>query len=347
MDNKRDLLDMELNQMKEFMLELGSKPYHAAQIMKWIYSGVTDFNQMTDLSKELRTELTEHAVVGTLQLKNVSESKIDGTVKCLFEVQGGDSIESVLMEYTYGMAACISSQVGCRMGCAFCASSGAAFSRNLSAGEMMEQVLQLGRIIGKRIGNIVIMGIGEPFDNYDNLIRFLKIIGSKESLNIGYRHITISTCGLAPGIIKLANEGIPVNLSISLHAPNDSIRSKIMPINRKYAIDKVIETCKIYLTETKRRITFEYILIDGLNDSEQHAAELSGLLKGLMCHVNLIPYNEVEGVLFRTSPQHNVNQFKAILETAGITATVRRRLGDDIEAACGQLRRRKLKDGEW
>ncbi len=347
MDNKKHLLDMEHSRIEEFLTELGEKPFHAAQIMKWMYKGVAEFEQMTDLSKELREKLEEQASIGVLKLKNESRSSQDNTVKYLFEVPGGDSVESVLMDYHHGAAACISSQVGCKMGCAFCASSGAAFSRNLCAGEMVEQVLKLGQLSGQRIASVVVMGIGEPLDNYENLLRFLRIINSKKGLNIGYRHITISTCGLVPMIEKLSNEGIPVNLSISLHASNDSTRSKIMPINKMYAIDNLIEVCKIYLARTSRRITFEYILIDGLNDSVKDASELAERLKGLICHVNLIPYNAVEGAAFKSSSMHTVQHFKKVLETSGIPTTVRRRLGDDIEAACGQLRRRDLRNGEW
>lgn len=346
MSDKKNLLDMEQSQMEKFLINLGEKPFHAGQIMQWIYKGAAEFGQMSDLSKGLREKLNEHAAIGVLKLKNESRSASDNTIKYLFEVPGGDSVESVLMDYHHGAAACISSQVGCKMGCAFCASSRVAFSRNLSAGEMTEQVLKLEQLSGRRIGSVVVMGIGEPLDNYDNLLRFLRIINSEKGLNIGYRHLTVSTCGLVPMIERFSNEGIPVNLSVSLHASNDSIRSKLMPINKMYAIDKLIEVCKIYLARTGRRITFEYILIDGLNDSDRDASELAARLRGLICHVNLIPYNEVDGVDFKTSPAKKVQHFKRLLEASGIPATVRRKLGDDIEAACGQLRRRDLKNGE-
>lgn len=346
MSDKKNLLDMEQSQMEKFLINLGEKTFHAGQIMQWIYKGAAEFGQMSDLSKGLREKLNEHAAIGVLKLKNESRSASDNTIKYLFEVPGGDSVESVLMDYHHGAAACISSQVGCKMGCAFCASSRVAFSRNLSAGEMTEQVLKLEQLSGRRIGSVVVMGIGEPLDNYDNLLRFLRIINSEKGLNIGYRHLTVSTCGLVPMIERFSNEGIPVNLSVSLHASNDSIRSKLMPINKMYAIDKLIEVCKIYLARTGRRITFEYILIDGLNDSDRDASELAARLRGLICHVNLIPYNEVDGVDFKTSPAKKVQHFKRLLEASGIPATVRRKLGDDIEAACGQLRRRDLKNGE-
>ncbi|HEX3030580.1 MAG TPA: 23S rRNA (adenine(2503)-C(2))-methyltransferase RlmN, partial [Clostridia bacterium] len=257
----------------------------------------------------------------------------------LFSLDDANMVESVLMEYKHGNTACISSQVGCRMGCKFCASTGIGYVRNLSAGEIFDQVLTIQKDTGKRVGNIVIMGIGEPLDNYDNIIKFLKLVNDPEGLNIGYRHISLSTCGLIPEIIRLSKENLPITLSISLHAPNDEIRERIMPINRKYSIDKIIEACKIYTEVTKRRITYEYALISGVNDSRENARELATRIKGMLAHVNLIPVNAIEGADFKKSSRQQIEQFKAVLEHSGIETTVRRELGSDINAACGQLRR--------
>ena len=343
---KINILDLEQTELKEFLQKLGYKTFHAVQITKWIYRGAAGFDTMSDLSKDLREILAEKAEIGALKQKKILESADEGTVKFLFGLPDGNVIESVLMKYHHGPAACISSQIGCKMGCEFCASSKAAFSRNLTAGEMAEQVILMGRYGCERISSVVVMGIGEPLDNYENLVRFLKIINAKDGLNIGYRHITVSTCGLVPQIIRLSKEGLPINLSLSLHASNDSTRSRLMPINGKYSIDKTVEACKIYSEATKRRITFEYALIGGLNDSRTDALELSKRLKGLMCHVNLIHLNEVEGIALKKSSAQKELLFKKVLESAGIPVTVRRKLGDDIEAACGQLRRREIKDGE-
>lgn len=346
MNKKINLLDLEQSELKEFLQKLGYKPFHAGQITKWVYRGATGFDSMSDLSKDMRETLADNAVIGVLKQKKVLESEDDGTVKFLFELPDGNVIESVLMKYHHGPAACISSQIGCKMGCEFCASSKVSFSRNLTAGEMAEQVILMSRFAGERISSVVVMGIGEPLDNYENLVRFLKIINAKGGLNIGYRHITVSTCGLVPEILRLSKEGLPVNLSLSLHASNNSIRGRLMPIGVKYSIDKTVEACKIYSEATKRRITFEYALIGGLNDSRSDALELSKRLKGLMCHVNLMPLNEVEGIALKKSDARNELIFKRVLESAGIPVTIRRKLGDDIEAACGQLRRRELTDGE-
>ncbi|MFZ5989073.1 MAG: 23S rRNA (adenine(2503)-C(2))-methyltransferase RlmN, partial [Bacillota bacterium] len=256
----------------------------------------------------------------------------------------GNIIESVLMKYQHGFSVCISSQVGCKMGCRFCASTGAGFVRSLSAGEMLDQVLTIQNDAGNRVGNIVIMGIGEPLDNYDNMVKFLRLVNHKEGLNVGARHISVSTCGLVPKILKLSEENIPITLSISLHAPNDVIREQIMPINKRYSIDKIVEACKIYTETTNRRITFEYALIDGVNDSKDNAVELARLIRGMLCHVNLIPVNTVSSTGYRKSAREKIQKFKDILESYGIETTVRRELGSDINAACGQLRRSLMDD---
>ncbi len=339
MERKINLMDLDFAELQEFITGLGFEKYRAKQVMQWINSGVESFDGMSNIPKVLREMLGEKAVTGTLGIVHRLESKIDGTVKYVFQLCDDNVIESVLMKYKHGLTACVSSQAGCRMGCSFCASTGAGFSRNLTAGEILGQVVTMQKDCGERIGNIVIMGIGEPFDNYDNVLKFLRLVNSPEGLNVGYRHITISTCGLVPGILKLAEENIPVNLSVSLHAPDDELRSRLMPINRMYSIDKIIEACKIYVKATNRRITFEYAVIAGLNDSEEHAYKLAELIKGLLCHVNLIPVNRVEGTGYNRSSRQNIERFRNNLEKFGINATVRREMGADINAACGQLRK--------
>ncbi|HHW00004.1 MAG TPA: 23S rRNA (adenine(2503)-C(2))-methyltransferase RlmN [Clostridiaceae bacterium] len=339
MENKINLMDLSVDEIEKLLVESGVEKYRALQIFQWVSRGKKDFDEMTNLSKALREKLKERFYIGKLETQHRLVSKIDGTVKYIFRLEDGNIIESVLMHYKHGYTACISSQVGCRMGCKFCASTGLGCERNLTSGEMLDQIITIQNIENVRIGNIVIMGIGEPMDNYDNVIKFLKLVNSKEGLNIGYRHISVSTCGLVPQILKLADEGMPITLSISLHAPNDEIRNMIMPVNRRYSIDKLIEACKIYIMKTKRRITFEYAMISGINDSSENASELAHRIKGMLCHVNLIPVNDVEGVDYRQSDKKRIEKFQEILEQHGIETTVRRELGSDIKAACGQLRR--------
>ena len=343
-------MDLTLPELKDFFIEMGQEKFRAEQVIRWISKGVKDVGEMTDMPKSLKAILNETSYIGKLKILKKLVSGIDGTVKYLFELGDGNAIESVLMEYKHGLTACVSSQVGCRMGCRFCASAAAGFVRNLTPGEVLDQVISIQTDTGRRVGNVVIMGIGEPLDNYGNILKFLKIINLPVGLNIGYRHITISTCGLVPEIIALSEEKMPVNLSISLHAPRDEIRAQIMPIGRKYSIDKIIEACKIYTEATRRRITFEYATIEGLNDSDRDAAELARRIKGLLCHVNLIPVNAVDALekrsaagetrfMFKQSSRQRMERFKSILEGAGIETTIRRELGADINAACGQLRR--------
>ena len=339
---KTDLLSLSIDELIAFLGEKGQQKFRALQIMHWLSNGVKDFDEMTDLSKDLRNILKESAYIEKLQIKEKYQSKIDGTTKYIFELNDGNIIESVMMIYKFGNTACISSQVGCRMGCKFCASTGLGFLRNLSSGEMQEQILAIQRDSGLRIGNVVIMGIGEPLDNYDNVIKFLRSLNLTEGLNIGYRHITISTCGLVPKILELAKEKMPINLSISLHSPNDIKRQKIMPIGKTYSIDKIIEACKIYTETTKRRITFEYALINEFNDTNEDILELVKKIKGMLCHVNLIPLNTVEGVGLRSVSRQKALEFKKQLENFNISVTIRRELGADINAACGQLRRRVI-----
>ncbi|HPT90495.1 MAG TPA: 23S rRNA (adenine(2503)-C(2))-methyltransferase RlmN [Acetivibrio sp.] len=339
MKDKLDLLSMTIEELEALLLETGHKKFHAKQIFQWTHKGIKDIDGMTNLSKELRNQLKEIAYINRLEIVKKLVSNIDGTVKYLFKLIDGSVIESVLMKYQHGYSVCISSQVGCRMGCRFCASTGIGFVRNLAPGEILDQIISIQTDVKQRIGNVVIMGIGEPLDNYDNVVKFLRLVNHKDGLNIGARHISVSTCGLVPKILELSKENIPVTLSISLHAPNDSIRDKIMPVNKRYSIDKLIEACKIYTETTNRRITFEYALIEGVNDSKDNALELAGLLKGMLCHVNLIPVNTVDGAGFRRSSKETIAKFKDILEKYGIETTVRRELGSDINAACGQLRR--------
>lgn len=342
MEQKVDLLDMSIEEIEKFLLDMGKEKFRAKQVFQWIHKGVKDFEEMTNLSKAFRESLRETAYVNRLEIKHRLVSKLDGTAKYLFELQDGNIIESVLMEYKHGITACISSQVGCRMGCRFCASTGVGFMRNLSSGEMLDQILTMQKDSGKRISNIVIMGIGEPLDNYDNAVKFLRLVNHPEGLNIGYRHISVSTCGLVPKMLELSRENMPITLSISLHAPNDEIREKIMPINKKYSIDKILEACKIYTEVTKRRISFEYAMIAGVNDSRDNAGELAKRLKGMLCHVNLIPVNAIPEAEFKKSSRHQLEGFRSILERYGIETTIRRELGSDINAACGQLRRSSI-----
>ncbi len=338
------LPDMDIKELEQLLQSVGQQKFRAKQIFSWIARGARDIDEMTDLSKQLRQDLKLFALVSGLTIRRKLVSSIDGTTKYLLELLDGNIIESVLMAYLHGHTACISSQIGCKMGCSFCASTIAGFRRDLSAGEMLEQILAIQRDSGVRVGNVVIMGIGEPFDNYDQVLKFLRLAHDPEGLNIGYRHMTVSTCGLVPEIIRFSQENMQVNLAISLHAPNDRIRAAIMPIGRKYSIDKIIEACKIYTEKTKRRITFEYALIDGVNDSSENAGELASRLKGLLCHVNVIPVNTVKGVGYRQSDRRHIDEFSKQLMRSGIETTVRRELGADIEAACGQLRRSEMSE---
>jgi len=339
------LPDMDIKELEQFLQDEGQQKFRAKQIFSWIARGVRDIDEMTDLSKQLRQQLKLSAHASGLNIRKKLVSSIDGTVKYLFELLDQNIIEGVLMQYIHGYTACISSQIGCKMGCSFCASTIAGFRRDLTAGEMLEQITAMQNDSGVRVGNVVIMGIGEPFDNYDNVLKFLKLAHDPEGLNIGYRHMTVSTCGLVPQILRFADENMQVNLAISLHAPNDKMRSAIMQVGKKYSIDKIIGACKIYTEKTKRRITFEYALIEGVNDSQENAGELALRLKGLLCHVNLIPVNSVKGVGYRQSDRRHVDDFAGMLMRHGIETTVRRELGADINAACGQLRRSEMSEG--
>jgi len=336
-----NLKELTIEEIKALLLELGEPEYRAKQIFSWLYKGVKNFDEMTNISKTLREKLSEVAYISYPQIEDVYISKIDGTRKYLFKLFDGNFIESVLMKYEHGYTICISSQVGCRMGCSFCASTLGGKVRNLSAGEISDQLLAVQEESGCKISNIVMMGIGEPLDNYDNVMAFIENISNENGLNIGMRHITISTCGLADKIKELADKKLQITLSVSLHASNNIIRSKIMPVNKAYPIEKLMDACDYYINKTNRRISFEYTLISGVNDNIPEAQELSRLLKGKLCHVNLIPVNPVKETGYMRTDRKNVEKFQLYLERKGIPTTIRREMGSDINAACGQLRNEK------
>ena len=337
-----DIKSMTPEELAAFFKELGQPPFRAKQVFRWLYRGVTSFDEMTDLPKALREQLEERCFLTVPKVARKQVSAIDGTIKYLWELADGNCIETVLMRYQHGNTVCVSSQVGCRMGCAFCASTIAGRVRDLTPAEMVDQVLFTQLDSGAHISNIVLMGIGEPLDNFDTVMRFLQLVNHPEGLNIGMRHISLSTCGLTEKIDKLAQLGLQLTLSVSLHAPDDETRSQIMPINRSVGVDKLMDTCRRYFKTTGRRISYEYAMIDGVNDSDRHADLLAGLLKGLPGHVNLIPLNDVEESPLK--PSRRVAQFQKRLESHGVTVTVRRRLGSDIDASCGQLRRKAMKE---
>lgn len=337
-----DLKDFEYNELEEYIVSLGEPKFRAKQIFAWLHKGVESFDEMSNLSKATRAKLSENCIVSTLKIKEKYVSQIDKTTKYLFELEDGNCIESVVMYYKHGISICISSQVGCRMGCGFCASTIGGLYRSLTPGEILNQVLFAQKDIGERISNIVMMGIGEPLDNYDNVIKFLHNVNHPDGINIGYRHISLSTCGLVPKIYELAKENIPITLSVSLHAPNNEIRSSIMPVNKKYPIEELIKACREYIKTTTRRISFEYSLISGVNDSAENADELAALLKGMLAHVNLIPVNKIEEREYQKGNKKEIRAFCERLEKHGINATVRRELGSDIQASCGQLRKKLL-----
>jgi 23S rRNA (adenine2503-C2)-methyltransferase len=341
MAEKTDLLNLSFTELNKLLTNIGCEEFRVKQVLNWLYKGIKDIDEMTNLPKETRNKLKRISFISKATLQNKYVSK-DGTTKYLLRLFDDNLIESVLMKYNYGLTACISSQVGCKMGCRFCASQGLGFIRNLTTGEMINQVLYIKEDCGLHVGNIVLMGIGEPLDNYSNVVKFLKLLNMAEGLNISYRKITVSTCGLVPEILKLSEENLPINLSLSLHAPDDKRRAEIMPISKIYSIDKIVEVCKIYLEKTKRRITFEYAMIQGYNDSLKDASDLANRIRGMLCHVNLIPINVVKGLGFRPSDKKNIDEFKKVLEKNHISVTIRRELGEDINAACGQLRRQML-----
>ncbi len=335
---KTNLKDFTISELEKIISDMGEKRFRAKQIFKWLYDGAESYEEMTNIPKRLIEKLDEKYSVNNLKIEQKFVSRIDETRRYLLQLDDGNFVESVLMKYHHGYTICVSSQVGCAMGCAFCASTVGGRVRSLTAGEIIGQVMTVQKDLGLRISNIVMMGMGEPLDNFDNVMRFLENVNNPLGLNIGHRHITLSTCGLVDKIYELADRKLQITLSISLHAPNDEKRSAIMPVNKKYNIETLLKACRYYIEQTGRRISFEYTLIRGVNDNEAEARELLKLIKGLLCHVNLIPVNEVKESGFSASDRNAVEKFRAVLEKGGISATVRREMGADISAACGQLR---------
>ena len=338
----KNIKDYNLDDLKEELKNLGEKPYRAEQIFKWLYDEkVRSFDEMTNLSKDLREKLEQEYTICNFNILKKQQSK-DGTIKYLFDVLDGNAIESVVMKYHHGNTLCVSSQIGCKMGCKFCASTGIAFIRNLTSGEIVEQIIAAEQDTGEKISNVVFMGIGEPLDNYDNVVKAIRIINNPKGLNIGARHISVSTSGLVPMIYKLAEENIQCTLSISLHATTNEKRSAMMPVNDAYPIEELLQACKDYIAKTNRRVSFEYALAKDNNDNLEDAKALVKLLKGMLCHVNLIPINKIENGKYDKSSNENIMKFRDYLNEHGIVATIRRELGSDIDAACGQLRRKSL-----
>ncbi len=334
-----DIKSLYIEEIEGMLKEMGEPKFRAKQIFSWLHAKkAKTFDEMTNLSKPLREKLGEKFKISNVKILEKLVSS-DGTTKYLFSLDDGNVIESVLMRYSYGNAVCVSTQVGCRMGCGFCASTLNGLERNLEAGEILSQIYEISRDIYERISSVVLMGSGEPLDNYDNVIRFIRLLNSRDGADIGQRHITLSTCGLAEKIDKLRGENLQITLAISLHAPNDEIRGKTMPVSRKYDMETLLSACRRYSEETKRRITFEYALIRGVNDSAACAKELASKLKGMLCHVNLIPVNDVKEREYVHSSEEQIKSFASILMGRGIETTIRRKLGSDINAACGQLRR--------
>lgn len=339
----KNIKDYHLEELKQELKEIGEKPFRAEQIFQWLYhEKVQTFDEMTNLSLELREKLKNNYTMCNFNILKKQESK-DGTIKYLFDVLDGNAIETVLMKYHHGNSICVSSQIGCKMGCKFCASTGINFVRNLTSGEIVEQIIRVEQDIGERVSNVVLMGIGEPLDNYENVVNAIRLMNHPKGLNIGARHISISTSGLVPKIYQLAEENIQCTLSISLHATNNQKRSSMMPVNNTYPIEELLQACKDYIAKTNRRISFEYALAKDNNDNLEDAKQLVKLLKGMLCHVNLIPINKIENGKFDKSSNENIMKFRDYLNEHGIVATIRRELGSDIDAACGQLRRKNLR----
>lgn len=337
---KKDIKSLYLEELEEELGQLGEKSFRAKQIYQWVHQKLAaDFEDMSNLSKALREKLHQQYTLTALNPVEVKISKIDGTRKYLFRLSDGNVIESVWMQYHHGNSVCISSQVGCRMGCRFCASTLDGLERNLTAGEMLDQIYRIQADTGERVSNIVIMGSGEPMDNYDNVVRFIRLISHDQGLNISQRNITVSTCGIVPGIRRLAKEGLSVTLALSLHAPNDEVRKTLMPIANKYRIQEILDACQEYFEETGRRLTFEYSLVSGVNDNLEEARALASLLKGMHGHVNLIPVNPIQERDYVQSDRRAIEAFQHYLESQKIAVTVRREMGRDINGACGQLRK--------
>ncbi|MBL4930827.1 23S rRNA (adenine(2503)-C(2))-methyltransferase RlmN [Clostridium paridis] len=337
----KDLLDLTLDEFKSELISQGESGFRAKQVFDWIYKGVFDYNDMKNIPQALKDKLKDGFKVGIPKVVEEYTSN-DGTKKLLVSLEDGNLIECVIMKYIHGNTICISTQVGCRMGCKFCASTLGGVIRNITSGEMIGQILLAQNILGERISNVVLMGSGEPLDNFDNVMKFLELVNAEYGLNIGQRHITLSTCGIVPKIYELADKDLSITLAISLHAFSDEKRREIMPIANKYSIKEIMDACAYYIDKTNRRITFEYSLVKGVNDSKEDAKALASLLRGVLCHVNLIPVNEIKEKEYRKSSKEDIKAFEAILKSHGIEATVRREMGSDINAACGQLRRSYL-----
>ena len=335
---------MYFDELSESLKSLGLPTFRAKQVWQWLQQkGVSSFDEMTNLSKQLRDSLSEQYVIKFCEIERKSVSALDGTVKYLFKLYDGQFIESVLMKYKYGYSLCVSTQVGCRMNCAFCATGVGGFMRNLSASEILSQIHAAQNDMDIKVSHIVLMGMGEPMDNYENVIRFLKLVNNDDGLNIGMRNISLSTCGVIPGIKKLQDENLQLTLSVSLHAPNDTVRTKLMPVNKKYPVDELLSACREYAQSTSRRISYEYAMFGGVNDSDECAVELANKLKGTLAHINLIPANDVTESGLKSSTPERIKRFSEILEKAGRNVTVRRSLGGDIDASCGQLRSKHIK----
>ncbi|ESU33094.1 23S rRNA methyltransferase [Bacillus sp. 17376] len=344
---KKSIYSLQLEELKDWLREQGEKPFRAEQIFDWLYKKrAASFEDMSNLPKPLRDKLDEHFVLTTLSTI-IQQTSSDGTIKFLFELQDGVSIETVLMRHEYGNSVCVTTQVGCRIGCTFCASTLGGLKRNLEAGEIVAQVVKVQQALDEtdeRASSIVIMGIGEPFDNYDNMLSFLKIMNHDKGMNIGARHITVSTSGIIPKIYQFADENMQINFAISLHAPNTELRSRLMPINRAYKLPDLMDAVRYYVNKTGRRISFEYGLFGGVNDQVEHAEELAQLVKGLKCHINLIPVNYVPERDYVRTPKSQIFKFERTLRDRGVNVTIRREQGHDIEAACGQLRAKERKE---
>lgn len=337
---KIDIASLYPEELKGMLADMGQPHFRAEQIFLWLHRfAVNNFEEMTNMPKTLRAELAELCYIAPAVPVSVLSSNIDETVKYLFELHDGETVETVLMKYEHGYTVCISTQVGCRMGCSFCASGINGLKRSLTASEMLAQITAVEKDRNIRVSNIVMMGMGEPLDNFENSVRFLKLVSCQNGKNIGLRHISLSTSGIAPKIIELADYCFPITLSVSLHAPNDDLRKAIMPVAKAYSLNRLLEACRIYQKATTRRISFEYALIAGINDSDECAEQLSDILQGIMCHINLIPANPVKENDFKKPDRMLIQRFKKMLEARGLNVTVRRTLGADINASCGQLRR--------
>ena len=343
--NKQDIRALNIEEIQQVLQGLGEKPFRAKQIYEWLHVKlVDDFEEMSNLSKSLREKLREEYHIPTVQMVERQESKLDGTNKFLFQLHDGHMVESVLMRYKHGNSVCISSQVGCRMGCKFCASTIGGLERNLTPGEMLGQIYQIQKISGERVANVVVMGTGEPLDNYDHFVRFVRLLTSEGGLHISQRNLTVSTCGIVPNMKRLAEEKFQITLALSLHGSNQEKRKTLMPVANKYGLSEVLEACDYYFEKTGRRITFEYSLVSGVNDRAEDAEELIAILKPRNCHLNLIPVNPIKERSFEKPSRKNAENFKNKLEKSGINVTIRREMGSDIDGACGQLRRRYAKD---